>query len=258
MKNYHTHTSRCHHAIGKDEDYVLAALKGGFDELGFSDHAPMLFPKGCNYYSSFRMEPEFAADYAASIKNLKNKYADKIDIKLGFELEYYPMLFNDELAYLKSFGIDYLILGQHFNLNEFEPAAHYSGNETKSVQVLESYVKQCIEGLETEKFTYLAHPDLIHFTGSENVYCEKMYHLCKRVKELGFPLEYNFLGVVSHRHYPTDVFWKIAADVGNDVIIGLDAHDPEFFVMHSEIEKVKNHLCDLGFSPLESAFLLKP
>ena len=119
---------------------------------------------------------------------------------------------------------------------------------------MESYVKQCIEGLETEKFTYLAHPDLIHFTGSEDVYCEKMYHLCKRVKELGFPLEYNFLGVVSHRHYPTDVFWKIAADV----IIGLDAHDPEFFVMHSEIEKVKNHLCDLGFSPLESAFLLKP
>lgn len=33
--NYHTHTTRCHHATGSDEDYVLSAIKGGYQELGF-------------------------------------------------------------------------------------------------------------------------------------------------------------------------------------------------------------------------------
>ena len=35
--NYHTHTTRCVHATGSDEDYVLSAIKGGYQELGFSD-----------------------------------------------------------------------------------------------------------------------------------------------------------------------------------------------------------------------------
>ena len=38
--NYHTHTTRCMHATGSDEDYVLSAIKGGYQELGFSDHTP--------------------------------------------------------------------------------------------------------------------------------------------------------------------------------------------------------------------------
>ena len=33
--NYHTHTARCYHASGKDEEYVKAAIKAGIKELGF-------------------------------------------------------------------------------------------------------------------------------------------------------------------------------------------------------------------------------
>ena len=40
--NYHTHTKRCGHATGEDEDYVIAALNKGYKILGFSDHA--MFP----------------------------------------------------------------------------------------------------------------------------------------------------------------------------------------------------------------------
>ena len=64
------------------------------------------------------MFPQDAKDYAESIKKLKIKYKDKIKIHLGFELEYYPELFEKELEYLKSFDIDYLILGQHYINNE--------------------------------------------------------------------------------------------------------------------------------------------
>ena len=33
--NYHTHTYRCMHACGSDEDYVISAIKGGYQVLGF-------------------------------------------------------------------------------------------------------------------------------------------------------------------------------------------------------------------------------
>mgnify|MGYP004576416305 CR=1 FL=1 len=36
--NYHTHTFRCGHAIGNDEEYVLEAIALGLNTLGFSDH----------------------------------------------------------------------------------------------------------------------------------------------------------------------------------------------------------------------------
>ena len=109
MFNLHTHTYRCNHASGKDEEYVIKAIQNGYSTIGFSDHAPYIFPSG--HISSFRMLPNEAEGYAKSINSLKEKYKGKIDIKLGFELEYYPALFEKEIEFLKTFNYDYLILG---------------------------------------------------------------------------------------------------------------------------------------------------
>ena len=54
--NYHTHTTRCHHATGSDEEFVLSAIKGGYQELGFSDHTPWKYHT--DYISDIRMLPE--------------------------------------------------------------------------------------------------------------------------------------------------------------------------------------------------------
>lgn len=258
MKNFHTHTKRCRHAAGEDEEYVLSAIENGFDEIGFSDHAPMLFPQGCGYYSTFRMFPQDAEDYVESIEKLKNKYKDKIKIHVGFELEYYPELFEKELEYLKSFDIDYLIMGQHYINNEYDYQGHYNANETKDELVLKKYVSQCLEGLETGVFTYLAHPDILNFTGDENVYLREMKRLCEGAKRLNIPLEFNFLGFEDKRTYPRDDFWKIAAQTGNDVIMGLDAHTPKFFAMKDCINQMADHLNGLSITPIKRPSIRKP
>ena len=36
--NFHTHTSRCHHAFGNDEEFVRTAIQNGFEVLGFYNH----------------------------------------------------------------------------------------------------------------------------------------------------------------------------------------------------------------------------
>ena len=35
LTNYHTHTTRCGHAEGTEEEYILTALRCGYKVLGF-------------------------------------------------------------------------------------------------------------------------------------------------------------------------------------------------------------------------------
>ena len=44
--NYHTHTVRCHHAIGSEREYIEKAISRGFKKLGFSDHTDQQSARG--------------------------------------------------------------------------------------------------------------------------------------------------------------------------------------------------------------------
>ena len=79
--NYHTHTTRCMHATGSDEDYVLSAIKGGYQELGFSDHTPWKYHT--DYVADMRMLPEELPGYVESLRSLREKYRDQISIKIA-------------------------------------------------------------------------------------------------------------------------------------------------------------------------------
>ena len=64
--NYHTHTIRCHHAVGTEREYIEAAIAAGITELGFSDHSPYPFSDG--YVSNFRMALEETAGYFETLR----------------------------------------------------------------------------------------------------------------------------------------------------------------------------------------------
>jgi histidinol-phosphatase (PHP family) len=67
---------------------------------------------------------------------------------------------------------------------------------------------------------------MINFTGSDEAYYAPMKRLCEETKKLNVPLELNMLGVWEKRIYPCERFFRIAGEVGNDVILGIDAHQP--------------------------------
>ncbi len=229
--NYHTHTFRCYHATGTEEQYVRAALEAGLKVLGFSDHAPMPFAGG--YESDFRMRVSYLPDYVETLLALREKYRGQIEILIGFEAEYYPAVFSDFLALLRPYPIDYLILGQHYLGNEYDSFA--PGTATESEEVLRAYVDQVTEGMRSGAFTYVAHPDVVHFIGEDAVYRREIERLCCAAKDLSMPLEVNLLGLREGRHYPTPLFWEIAAACGNDVILGCDAHNSWRVALASEL-----------------------
>ena len=255
MFNLHTHTARCHHAKGTDEEYVIKAIENGYDVLGFSDHAPHLFPN--DYVSNCRMLPSQAEEYAQSIYALREKYKDKIDIKLGYEIEWYPELIEKDIEFLKQFGYDYLILGQHFTDNEYEDFSQYCGNRANELETVDKYINQVLEAARSGLFTYVCHPDLINYSKDEEIFLEKIDYMLSELKKLDIPLEYNFLGYFDKRHYPNKDFWKLAREKDCKVVIGLDAHKPEVIADKKRLDKMKKEISELGITPIETIELIK-
>ena len=225
LYNYHTHTARCNHAQGSDREYVECAIENGLKTLGFSDHAPYLFPNG-QYPSTHRMRTDELFSYAESVRTLAKEYENDIRILCGFELEYYPDYHAEEMKFLSQVQPDYLLLGQHFIGNEYSliPSSRgLSGNDFGLI----AYVSQVIAGLATGDFIYLAHPDIAGFSFSPETAAREYRRLCIAAKTLGIPLELNLLGLRGNRHYPSEQFFRIAQDVGNEIVLGADAHEPK-------------------------------
>lgn len=226
IANYHTHTFRCGHADGIEDEYAEKAAEAGLKILGFSDHTPQDYfdADPAVLKTGIRMLPEELPGYADSIRRLADEYRERMDIRLGVEAEYYPKYFSRLLAMLRDNGVEYMLLGQHFLGNEIGDV--YSGRRTEDPEALSRYVSQCTEALETGLFTYFAHPDLLHFAGSDDIYEREMRRLCRAALRTETPLEINLLGIREGRHYPDERFWRIAGEEGCSVIIGCDAHRP--------------------------------
>lgn len=240
--NYHTHTTRCHHAVDSDEEYIKCAIEAGIKYLGFSDHAPYVFPDG--YESHYRVEVVNGREYIETIRKLAEKYKDKIHISVGFEMEYYPDYFDEMLEMAKKFGAEYLILGQHFIGNE-RPDGIGTRVHTENPEVLTEYVNNVITAIKTGAFSYVAHPDMIRFEGDEEIYRREMTRLCEASKKHNIPLEINLHGLSNRRHYPSDRFFAIAGEIGAPVTFGFDAHESRALLDKKQVRKaaemVKKH-----------------
>lgn len=250
IANYHTHTYRCGHAQGEEREYVQQAIAGGIKLLGFSDHTPYDFFDSQPRNRPMRMMPEELPDYAESVRALAGEFRDRIEIHLGVEAEYYPRYFPRLLELLRENGVEYMILGQHFLGNEIGDV--YSGRLTLDRNLLERYVSQTAEALETGLFTCFAHPDLIRYAGSAAVYEQQMRRLCRAAMKADTPLEINLLGIREGRHYPNEHFWRLVAEEGNAVILGCDAHRPEEVCDRASEEKARALVERFGLNLLDS------
>ena len=253
--NYHTHTWRCKHATETEREYIEAAIAAGLTELGFSDHTPYPFPDGRT--SFFRMAMDQSDGYFAAIRALREEYRGKIDIHVGVEAEYYPDVFPALLSHLRAQGCEYMVLGQHYLFNEEPDNIVYSGDATDEEWRLRQYADQVVAGLETGSVFYVAHPDLLHWTGDAATYERHMRRLCEAAKKADVPLEVNLHGIMLSRHYPSPAFWRIAGEVGNRAILGMDAHGVKEFAM-PELEEIgRKLLADAGLVP-EDRLPMKP
>ena len=229
--NYHTHTTRCGHAYGTDESYVRAAIQGGFETLAFTDRSPWPYKSGFTN-PNVRMNIRQLDGYLEKIRRLSEKYRDKIRLYVGLECEYFPEYMNWLAETKEEKQLDLLVFGNHYDKTD-ETGMHFGF--THDAKELRLYVDSAIAGMRTGLFAYMAHPDFfLRGFDSFNADCRAAScELCLAAKELSVPLEYNLHERANAKRlyrrvsYPSAEFFEIAYLTGNEVIIGLDAHDPD-------------------------------
>lgn len=262
--NYHTHVAYCNHAEGNVEDYVLQAIEFGFNEIGFTDHAPILkrFMNKKEYEENWcdeNMKKGIVKKYLKDIKNAQKKYGDKIKIYSGFETEFIP---SEYLFYKKlRDNVDYLNLGIHYYPYEGKILNTYSDVNYKN---LHAYVDNAILGIKTGLYNVLVHPDLFMYD-YKNINGERKFdeeaikatkRICEAAIEYNVYLEINANGLKnSAKHskngewlYPYPEFWNIAKEYKNlKIIIGADAHNPSHLA-NEYVEMACKFALDLGLN----------
>ena len=254
--NLHTHSTWCD---GKNspEEMLLAAIDKGFTTLGFSGHC--IHPLNPEFYtpddSLWHIPSDKIKAYADDIKSLKEKYAEKIEVLLGFEADYfcssvYGTAIPDKKNYA-AFSPDYLIGAVHFVNTEkgFYTVDHHAEVIKENLIKLYSKANGEIDGkravceyFESERqmlkqgnFDILAHPDLLRkrnsqlklFNEEESWYKEEVKATVKEIARAGVITEIN-TGAIARGAmddlYPSRYFLEKLYENKLPICINSDAH----------------------------------
>lgn len=249
LTNYHTHTARCGHARGTEREYVEEAIRAGIKILGFADHAPT--PPFTPEIPQFRMPMSEAPEYISTIQKLKEEYKNDIELHIGFECEYIPMIFDEQRKILGNMGCEYLILGQHFLVYPDGKDVFVNWPDTDDVSMLKNYVDLIVNGVATGRFSYINHPDSFRFTGKNEILMNEYGRICEAAKNAGIPLEFNMQSFRDNDGKPSSDIYKLAKEVGNKVIIGYDAHRPWLLDEPEWFGKCVDYIDSIGLERIE-------
>jgi len=245
--NYHTHTYRCHHSDQdlSDEQYVKDFIKIGVKKIAFTDHCPE--KNKIDKRQGMRMDYSQKEEYLSSIKALKEKYKDQIEIETGFETEYLPGE-EENIRELKR-DSDKIILGQHFIYDDNRNLKIFGGDDFLDKELIR-YAEYVEKAMELGVPDLIAHPDIYLFNRKEFGELDKKAAeiICAGAKRYNIPLEINLMriykatyfekGIINHDAiekqkeklkiayiaYPNREFWKIAGKYNVKALYGLDAH----------------------------------
>ncbi len=156
--NFHTHTSLCD---GKHtaELMLLSAIELGCTALGFSGHSFI-----DEHNTGWTMTRDTQADYVKEINRLKSAYADKIEVLLGIEQDYF--------SGVPEYAFDYVIGSVHAVVKDgvridvdlapeilFDFAKkHYDGN---MFALIEDYYSLVADVVDRTDCDIIGHVDLI-------------------------------------------------------------------------------------------------
>lgn len=242
--NYHTHCFFCD-GKGEPEDYIKKAISLNFHSLGFSSHAPVHLP------SSWTMKEENLNDYVETIKMLKEKYKDQIEIYCGLEIDYFPGISGPDSNKFKELELDYTIGSVHFMKNK--DTGEYltvDGDEEEYARIIEVFFKGDVQTFVAEYYGLIrgmlsehkpdivGHLDLVrknnnnqrYFNETEDWYKEEVFKTLEEIKKSGAILEVN-TGAIARGYlttpYPSPWILKECYELDIPITLNSDGHSPE-------------------------------
>lgn len=260
----HIHTHFCPHGT-KDstEFYIEKAIKSGFTDISFTEHAPL--PNGFTDPTPQKdsgMGKEQLAPYMAEINHLKKVYQKDIRIRLGLEIDFIAGYEKEIRSFLNEFGsaLDDAILSVHFlqvnnryfcadySKEVFMELAAASGSVEAAYQLYYDAVEASVHSdLGQFKPARIGHPTLIHkfqlAHGEQIDDSARIQKVLQLIGENGLELDVNGAGFSKPdclEAYPPLAFIEYAKSLGIPLVFGSDAHSVNG--LHKHYEKIYTYL----------------
>jgi len=224
---YHTHTT---FSDGKNsmEEMVLAAIERGMPAIGFSDHSDSPYQDYCMRVA------EYPA-YLAELDRLREKYAGRITILKGIELDshsdpaitaqvdYFLGSVHELVFEERFYGIDHAASLQMDCINN-----ELGGDKLAFARC---YFEELVAHVQRNKPTIVGHFDVITkfslMDEEDPAYQRLALEALEQVVAVTPVLEVN-TGAISRkwreRPYPADFILRRLRELGGKVILGADTH----------------------------------
>ena len=160
--DYHVHTPYCGHAHGKTIQYIEQAIKLGLTEIGFADHLGRYYLTHVQRrrHWDWGMNERNIGRYISELLELRELYGDKIDIKIGLEIDFIEGADALLQPFLDHFNFDFLLASIHC-LPRFG-WKHLADQSSKNEELIfREYFRVARAALKAPQFSSLAHLDFI-------------------------------------------------------------------------------------------------
>ena len=230
-RDYHMHPK-----AWADEErfdaFVSEALRKDIKEICVTDHMPLSISN-----ASDRIIKGRVGDYCRRVRELSEKYSDRMVIKCGIEIDYHPTVIGEIEEVLAAGEFDYVLGSSHMHLFTKNFSA-YTRNG-----FAELALENAVKAVETGWFNTVSHPDMyrVTFTDSERFPLKDdgydvhkhealIKELIEKVAERGMRMEINpHLAEKSgdlFYVYPQAEIVEWALERGVKFTYGSDAHKP--------------------------------
>lgn len=220
----HNHTTRCNHAEGSTEAFVLKAIEQKIDYFGFSDHAPMDFDH------KYRMGFEEMPSYENDILGLREMYKNEIQIALAYEVDFLEGYIDERVL---ARDVDYFIGSVHFiGTWGFDNPKFIGKYQDKNIDTIWQEYFDAIEAMaKSGLFQIAGHLDLIkvfNFLPTKD-----MRLLAKNaiiaIKKANMAVELNAAGLRKPigEVYPSAALMELVSELEIPITFASDAHAPD-------------------------------
>lgn len=241
LTNYHSHCLYCDGRAGM-EDFVRFALSYGFTSYGFSSHAPLPFS------TAWTMEWDCMDDYLAEFRRLKEKYAGRIELYVGLEIDYLNEESNPSIARFRELPLDYRIGSVHLLYNDRDEVVdidvpadafrqivdrEFGGDLERVVRL---YYARLRRMLELGGFDIVGHADKMHYNAmcyrpgllDEPWYDDLVRDYLAEIARRGYQVEINTKAYRSlGTFFPNERYFSYLHSLGVRVQVNSDSHYPE-------------------------------
>lgn len=251
LVDYHTHHYRCGHASGNLADYVEAAIAAGLTEIGLSDHSP-IYHLGDDPHPrpGTAMHRDEFDRYFKEIEEVRDRYADRIAVRLGVESDYVAGWSDFYERLWARYPLDYVIGSVHW-LGDWNIFTERLPAGKSAEDVVAEYFNTTQEAARSGIYQIIGHLDCLKTRGHLHAELSPIIRETIDVlAETDVAIELNTSGWRKSCDdcYPNRELLRYAAEKGVAVTLGSDAHSPD--LVSAGFERALSVLRECGFKHL--------